>query len=223
MTLAQICQQAEHEFAGTRCGLVDQLISVAGEEGHALLIDCRNLTWEAAPIPDSAAIVVCDTGKRRGLATSAYNERRAQCEEGACLLGVSSLRDLDVGSFEARAKGLPTLLPWRCRQVVHENDRTLRAAKALWKGRLDLFGQLRNQSQASLRDTLRAADEAHASSLRLPTLNRGRISLLSPSRLGKQPACSLLAGRSQIAAFFMSSQFPGLRSVVCHAWSGVLQ
>jgi len=152
LALAQICQQAEHEFVGTRCGLMDQLISVAGKEGNALFIDCRHLTWEAVPIPDSAAIVVCDTGKRRGLATSAYNERRAQCEEGARLLGVGSLRDLDVDSFEVRAKELPTLLRWRCRHVVHENDRTLRAAKVLRQGRLDLFGQLMNQSHASLRD-----------------------------------------------------------------------
>jgi galactokinase len=131
---------------------MDQLISVAGEEGHALLIDCRRLTWEAVPIPENAAIVVCDTGKRRSLASSAYNERRAQCEEGARLLGVDSLRDLDVDSFEARAEELPTLLRRRCRHVVHENDRTLRAANALGQGRLDLFGQLMNQSHASLRD-----------------------------------------------------------------------
>jgi len=159
LALAQICQQAEHEFAGTRCGLMDQLISVAGEDGHALLIDCRHLTWEAVPIPDGAAIVVCDTGKRRGLANSAYNERRAQCEEGARLLGVASLRDLDVESFEARAEELPTLLRWRCRHVVHENDRTLRATKALRQGRLDLFGQLMNRSHTSLRDLYQVSCE----------------------------------------------------------------
>jgi galactokinase len=159
LALAQICQQAEHEFVGTLCGLMDQLISVAGEEGHALLIDCRHLTWESVPIPDSAVVLVCDTGKRRGLATSAYNQRRAQCEEGARLLGVDSLRDLDVGSFEARAKELPALLRWRCRHVVHENDRTRRAAKALRQGRLDLFGRLMNQSHASLRDLFEVSSE----------------------------------------------------------------
>ena len=152
LVLAQVCQQAEHEFAGTRCGLMDQLISVVGQEGHALLIDCRHLTWEAVPLPDSVAVVVCDTGKRRGLATSAYNERRAQCEEGARLLDVVALRDLDVDGFEAKAQELSPLLRRRCRHVVHENDRTLRAAKALLQGRIDLFGQLMNQSHASLRD-----------------------------------------------------------------------
>jgi galactokinase len=152
LELAQICQQAEHEFAGTRCGLMDQLISVAGREGHALLIDCRHLTWDAVPIPDSVTTVICDTGKRRGLADSAYNERRAQCEEGARLLGLAALRDLDVDSFEARAGDLPPLLRRRCRHVVYENDRTLRAAEALRQGRVGDLGRLMNESHASLRD-----------------------------------------------------------------------
>ncbi len=152
LELAQICQQAEHQFAGTQCGLMDQLISVAGQEDHALLIDCRHFTWEPVPVPPDAAVVICDTGKRRGLADSAYNERRAQCEEGARLLGVAALRDLDLDGFEARAKDLPPLLRRRCRHVVHENDRTLRGAEALRQGRVGDFGLLMNQSHASLRD-----------------------------------------------------------------------
>jgi galactokinase len=176
LELARICQQAEREFAGTQCGLMDQIISVAGQEGHALLIDCRYLTWEPLPVPGEAAIVICDTGKRRGLANTAYNKRRAQCEEGARKLGVSSLRDLDVASFEARARDLTPLLRKRCRHVVYENDRTLRASEALRTGPRELpgtgprelpgtgprelpgtdslaaFGQLMNESHASLRD-----------------------------------------------------------------------
>jgi galactokinase len=152
LELAQMCQQAEHEFAGTQCGLMDQLISVAGQEGHALLIDCRHVTWEAVPLPADAAVVICDTGKRRGLVDSAYNERRAQCEEGARRLGVAALCDLDVAAFEARAEELPPLLRRRCRHVIHENDRTLRAAEVLRQGDVGAFGQLMNQSHASLRD-----------------------------------------------------------------------
>jgi galactokinase len=152
LELAQICQQAEHEFVGTQCGLMDQLISIAGQDGCALLIDCRYLTWEPVPIPANAAAVICDTGKRRSLVDSAYNERRAQCEEGARRLGVAALRDLGVDAFEARAKELPPLLRRRCRHVVRENDRTLRAAEALRQGCVGAFGQLMNQSHASLRD-----------------------------------------------------------------------
>jgi galactokinase len=152
LELARICQQAEHEFAGTQCGLMDQIISVAGREGHALLIDCRLLTWQPVPLPPGIAVVVCNTGKRRGLADSAYNERRAQCEEGARRLGVAALRDLDVDAFEARAAELPPLLRRRCRHVVYENHRTLRAASALQGDDLAAFGRLMNESHASLRD-----------------------------------------------------------------------
>jgi galactokinase len=152
LEIAQICQRAEHEFAGTHCGLMDQLISVAGREGHALLIDCRSFSWQAVPLPGSVGVVICDTGKRRSLSNSAYNERRAQCEEGARRLGVPSLRDLDVASFEARANALSPLLRKRCRHVVHENERTLRAAEALRRGDVALFGRLMNESHTSLRD-----------------------------------------------------------------------
>ncbi len=152
LELAQLCQQAEHEFAGTRCGLMDQLISVLGREGHALLIDCRHLSGQPVPLPAGVTVMVCDTSKRRGLTNSAYNERRRQCEEGAQRLGVPALRDLDVAAFEARAGELPGLLQKRCRHVVHENERTQQAAEALRRGDKAAFGQLMNESHASLRD-----------------------------------------------------------------------
>jgi galactokinase len=152
LELARLCQQAEHEFAGTQCGLMDQLISVVGEQDRALLIDCRHLSWQPVVLPADAAVVVCDTGKRRGLADSAYNERRAQCEEGARRLGVPALRDLDVETFEAQARQLPPVLRKRCRHVVHENDRTLRTFEALARGDMTDTGQLMNASHTSLRD-----------------------------------------------------------------------
>jgi galactokinase len=159
LELAKICQQAEQEFVGAQCGLMDQLISVLGQEDHALLIDCRHLTWQPVPLPDDAAVVVCDTGKRRGLVDSAYNERRAQCEEGARRLGVPALRDLDVETFEAQAGQLPALLRKRCRHVVHENDRTLRAVEALGQGDPAAFGRLMNESHTSLRDLYEVSGE----------------------------------------------------------------
>ena len=157
--LARICQRAEHEFSGTQCGLMDQLISVEGREGQALLIDCRHFTWEAVPLPPGQSVVVCDTGKRRGLADSAYNERRAQCEESARRLGVPALRDLDRESFEARAGELPPLLRRRARHVVQENARALRAAQALRQGDVTEFGQLMDESHASLRDLYEVSSE----------------------------------------------------------------
>ncbi|MBN1661125.1 MAG: galactokinase [Anaerolineae bacterium] len=159
LALARICQQAEHLFAGTQCGLMDQLISIAGQEGHALLIDCRSFEWQPVPLPARQSVVVCDTGKRRGLADSAYNERRAQCEEAARKLGVPALRDLDVEAFKARAGELPPLLHQRARHIVHENDRTVRAAATLRAGDLVTFGQLMNQSHTSLRDLYQVSSD----------------------------------------------------------------
>jgi galactokinase len=152
LELARLCQQAEHEFAGTQCGVMDQLISVTGRAGHALLIDCRHLAWQPVPLPVGSAVIVCDTGKRRALAASAYNERRAQCEEGARRLGVAALRDLNIQTFEAQAGELPAVLRKRCRHVVYENDRTLRAAASLKQADRCTFGGLMNDSHASLRD-----------------------------------------------------------------------
>jgi galactokinase len=152
LDLARLSQLAEHEFAGTQCGLMDQLISAVGQEGQAMLIDCRAFTWQPVPLPHDVVVVVCDTSRRRGLVDSAYNERRAQCEEGARRLGVSALRDLDVATFEAQSKDLPPVLRRRCKHVVHENDRTLRAAQALREGDLHCFGRLMNESHTSLRD-----------------------------------------------------------------------
>lgn len=159
LELARVGQRAEHEFAGTQCGLMDQLISAAGRPGQALLIDCRTFERQAVPLPADVAVVVCDTGKRRGLADSAYNERRAQCEEGTRLLGVRALRDVDVDTFEARSRELPPLIRRRCRHVVYENARTLAAAETLRRGDLELFGRLMNESHASLRDLYEVSSE----------------------------------------------------------------
>ena len=159
LELARASQQAEHEFAGTKCGLMDQLISAIGQANHAMLIDCRTFSWEPVSLPPGVAVVVCDTGKRRGLADSAYNERRAQCEEGARRLGVPALRDVAVETFQARARELPPLIRKRCRHVVYENDRTLRGAEALRQGKLDLFGRLMNESHTSLRDQYEVSSE----------------------------------------------------------------
>lgn len=159
LDLARLTQQAEYDFAGMHCGLMDQLISAVGRAGHAMLIDCRHFTWQAVPLPPDTAVVVCDTGKRRGLADSAYNERRAQCEEGARRLGVPALRDVDVATFEARARELPPLIRKRCRHVVYENDRTLRAAEALCLGDLAAVGRLMNESHTSLRDLYKVSSD----------------------------------------------------------------
>lgn len=150
--MALIGQRAENKWVGVNCGIMDQLISSSGKAGYALLIDCRFLSKKPVPIPPDTTVVILDTTTRRGLESSAYNERRAQCEAGAKLFGVSHLRDVTVEEFESRAGELDEMTRKRCRHVITENARTEQAAVALENGDAHLFGQLMNESHASLRD-----------------------------------------------------------------------
>ncbi len=149
---ALLGQRAENEFVGMRCGIMDQFISSLGRADHALLIDCRSLGYELVPMPSGACVVVTDSAIRRGLVDSAYNERRAQCEEGARLMGVKALRDVTVEMFEARQARLPAVTARRCKHVVTEDQRTLDSVEALKRGDLAAFGKLMNASHASMRD-----------------------------------------------------------------------
>jgi galactokinase len=151
LEIARLTQQAEIEFVGVNCGIMDQLISVMGQAGHALLIDCRSLACTPVPIPGACAIVVADTLKRRGLVDSKYNERRSECEQGARLLGVSALRDVSWPEFQRKEGLLPEPIRRRCRHVVSENARVLRCVDALRAGETHLAGELMIQSHESLR------------------------------------------------------------------------
>ena len=152
VAMARIAQRAENEWVGVNCGIMDQLISAAGVAGHALLIDCRSLETRPVRIPTDAAVVVLDTGTRRGLVDSAYNERRAQCEAAARLFGVAALRDIDEETFSRRESELDPSTRKRARHVITENARTLRAAELLDRGDLAGVGALMDESHASLRD-----------------------------------------------------------------------
>ena len=150
--MAKLGQRAENRWVGVNCGIMDQMISAAGLAGHALLIDCRSLDFEPAPLPAGTAVVILDTATRRGLVNSAYNERRAQCEAAARFFGVPALRDVSVEQFEARAGELDELTRRRARHVVSENARTLAAAEAMRQGDAAELGRLMDASHASLRD-----------------------------------------------------------------------
>jgi len=150
--LARLCQQAENEFVGMRSGIMDQFISALAQADHALLIDCRDLSYRNVPLPRGAAIVVCDTMKRRGLVDSEYNRRRAECEEAAKRLGVKALRDASLESFARLEKELPPNVAKRARHVITEDARVLQAVTAAGNNDLDAFGRLMNESHESLRD-----------------------------------------------------------------------
>jgi galactokinase len=147
--LAQLGQHTEHEFAGCKCGIMDQLVSARAEAGSALLIDCRSLETIAVAIPKDVVILIVHSGISRGLVDGEYNARRAQCEIAAAHYGVEALRDLDVLPVQ---DSLDPVAWRRARHVISENARTLAAADALRAGDLATLGTLMAQSHASMRD-----------------------------------------------------------------------
>lgn len=163
--MAKLCQLAENQWVGVNCGIMDQMISAAGQAGHALLIDCRSLETQAVPLPPTldgseTAVVILDTTTRRGLVDSAYNERRQQCEAAAAFFGVKALRDVSISEFLAEAENLEPLPRQRAKHVITENLRTLNAAKAMQNADAMLLGQLMNESHASLRDDFEVTNDA---------------------------------------------------------------
>lgn len=152
--IARLAQRAENRYVGVNCGILDQLSSACCVAGKAMLMDCRTLALSYAPLPRGVAVVIADSGKRRGLVDSAYNERRAQCEAGARALDVTHLRDVSLaGLWSAVRDGrLDDLAKRRCEHVVAENGRTQAAFATLMAGDAVAFGQLMDQSHADLRD-----------------------------------------------------------------------
>ncbi|MGF1737673.1 galactokinase [Photobacterium satsumensis] len=145
-------QQAENEFVGCNCGIMDQLISAEGEANHALLIDCRSLETTAVSMPEDMAVVIINSNKKRGLVDSEYNTRRVQCEEAARIFGVKALRDVTIEQFNARVDELDEMVAKRARHVITENDRTEEAAIALSQSDIKRMGELMAESHASMRD-----------------------------------------------------------------------
>ena len=158
--MAQVGRAAENEWLGIRTGIMDQMISAAGAADRALLIDCRSLETVSAPLPAATAVVILDTGTRRGLVDSKYNERRDQCEAAARHFGVPALRDVDAATFERRAGELSPAIRARARHVISENARTLRARAAMDAGDAVALGQLMIASHNSLRDDFEVSSPA---------------------------------------------------------------
>ena len=149
--IALIAQQAENQFVGCACGIMDQLIAARGVAGHALLIDCRSLQTTPVPLPAGLAVMIVHSRVSRGLVGSQYNLRRQQCETAARHFGVEALRDLDLPAFERGAGELDPVVRRRARHVVTENQRTLDAVGALAAGDMRRIGELIAESHESMR------------------------------------------------------------------------
>jgi galactokinase len=155
--LAQLCQKAENEFVGARVGIMDQFVSLHGQEDHALMLDCRALSFESLLIPDSVKLVISNTMVKHELASSEYNRRRADCEEAVrrlaeVLPGIRALRDVSLEQLERHRDVLSEVIYKRALHIVTENARVLDSAEALRSGDIARFGVRMAESHRSLRD-----------------------------------------------------------------------
>ena len=150
VALAKAAQRTEHEWAGVACGIMDQMAVAAGKPGHAMLLDCRDLSFELVPVPGEWAVGVTDSGVTRGLVDGEYNLRREQCEAALNALGAASWRDVSLEGVEA--SDLEGVLRMRALHVVGEIERVRQAAEALRKTDIERMGALLAEGHASLRD-----------------------------------------------------------------------
>ena len=152
--LARLCQKAENEFVGASCGIMDQFISANGKENHALLLDCRDLSFQLAPIPDHVALVIANTMVKHSVAGGDYTTRRAEVEEACRVLArhrpeIRFLRDANLADLERWGHEMPPKSLLRARHIITENLRTVAAAKALMKGDMRELGRLMAEAHAS--------------------------------------------------------------------------
>jgi galactokinase len=155
--LAQLCQKAENEFVGARVGIMDQFVSLHGQEDHALMLDCRALSFDSLLIPDSVKLVISNTMVKHELASSEYNRRRSECEEAVrrlaeVLPGIRALRDVSLEQLERHRDVLSEVIYKRALHIVTENARVLDSAEALRSGDIARFGMRMAESHRSLRD-----------------------------------------------------------------------
>jgi galactokinase len=155
--IARLCQRAENEFCGARCGIMDHFTACHARSRKAILLDCRSLEARHIPLPPGAIPVVSNTMVQHALASGEYNRRREECEQGVrdlsrAIRGVQALRDVTPRQLSEFGCALDERTLRRCRHVVAENARVLAGAEALERGDLNAFGQLMNASHRSLRD-----------------------------------------------------------------------
>jgi galactokinase len=155
--VAQLCQRGENEFVGTQCGIMDQFIACCGAENHALLLDCRDLSFRLAPIPADVSIVISNTMVKHSHSGGEYNTRRAEVEEGVTVLRkhrpeIRVLRDATTDDLAKWGSEMRPDVLKRCRHVVTENNRTVAAADALERGDMKELGKLMAEAHVSYRD-----------------------------------------------------------------------
>ena len=155
LEIARLCQEAENQFVGVNCGMLDPISSLFGKAFHAIEIDCQSLTVEHVPLIGEVAIVVCNSGVKHALVGGEYNALREHCEAAARALGVKSLRAVDAAFLKANSKRLTDRQRDCAYHIVGENQRVIFGARALREGDFPQFGQYMFQSHESSRDFFR--------------------------------------------------------------------
>ena len=160
--IATLCRAAENDFVGGSCGIMDQFVITNGRAGHALLLDCRSLDFELLPIPDAVKVVICNSMVKHTVAHGEYGDRSDEVATGQAILaaaipGVAMLRDVTLADLEScRGRMSPEVFA-RCRHIITENARVLRARVALQAHDLAAFGQLMREAHVSFRDDFAAS------------------------------------------------------------------
>jgi galactokinase len=229
--IARLCQRAENEFVGTQSGIMDQFIACCGEANSALLLDCRDLSFRLAPVPEDVAIVISNTMVKHSHAGGEYNTRRAEVEEGVSILRkyrpeIRVLRDVTLEELMERQTEMPHNAFKRCRHIVTENIRTVAAADALESGDLKELGRLMAEAHASYRDDFEAsvkeADILVDLALKLPGIIGARLTG------GGFGGCTVNLVDASRAGVFAESLARGYREAtdieaemyLCHASAG---
>ena len=179
MALARICQRAENAYVGVASGLMDQFASACGVAGSAVLLDCRSLEWRSVRLPDDVGLVVLHTGSPRSLGSSAYNERRAQCDAAVAAIAgddprVTSLRDVSLFQLSAAKSRMDPVAYRRAEHVITENQRVAEVVTALEEGDLASVGAAFAASHASLRDRFEVVSPELDAMVEIATSRAGR-------------------------------------------------
>ena len=219
LEIARLCQRAENEYVGARCGIMDQFVATHARAGHALLLDCRSMAHEAVAVPATARLVVAHTGVAHRIAAGEYNARRSQCDAAAAAMALDSLRDATEEHIARASHAMSGILRKRARHVVTENQRVLDVAAALRAGDLDRAGTLMVRSHESLRDDFevsgRELDLMVEHAMALPGVLGARM---TGGGFGGCVVCLTRAGAAAAAAAALRDRYAAATGIAPDLW-----